>query len=679
MKIERLVYWLLITLLPTIMLAQNTLQLGFKMLETGQFEEAAVFFKDYLDHTDSTNKTARLCYGRGIGLSGSPEKAKTVFSELQVDYAEDFEVDLNMAEAHMWGKEYKQALVLYKELIERKPDNFAALLGLANAYSENKMYDKALTYVENALQVQKGNPNALTSQKFMRLGKASQLANDGVFQEAVDLCDAILEENSLDADALLNKAQVLTTAKRYNDAKLVYNKVVGVPEKKITGLLGLSSTANSQKYPEIAMQWAKQAVLYADSSTRLSANLGLVNAHGWNKDFKSAFWLLEKLNEKYPEKSEVLSAYGRLSIWSKNFEKGANYYATLLSDVPSSFDGNLGYADAKHAQGMDNAAYAFVRKTLDYYPNQRDALQFLERLQIAHDPTLDSHVFFSRDNGGNISQNYRLKGTFDPTPQLQTYVVYNHRTAENVVIDNGVGKLSVNQIGVGSHYQWKPFLKIGGEVTVLSTATKNHLFGEVVTFWKLGRFQQLEVKFNQELQTFTADLIDRNLQMDNFTLNYNLSLPSKVGLYSQMIHTRITDGNVRNLVFASLYYDFTQSPVFKAGVNTSIFTFKQQLPAVYFSPAIFKGYELFAAAENMNEVNAKWLYQATVAGGVQQISQESLQGIYRFDVKAGWRFSQRLWAVGYFSRSNSAASSVQGFTYNEWGFKAKYTFPARLL
>ncbi|MDP5139397.1 MAG: tetratricopeptide repeat protein, partial [Spirosomaceae bacterium] len=411
---------------------------------------------------------------------------------------------------------------LYEELAERKPDNFAALLGLANAYSENKMYDEALTYVGKALEVQDGNANALTSQKYMRLGKASKLANDGAFDEALGLYNAILKNDAVDVDALLNKAQVLTTAKRFDDAKLVYNKIVGIPEKKITGLLGLSSTANSQKYPEIAMQWAKQAVLYADSSTNLAANLGLVNAYGWNKDFKAAFRLLNKLSSEYPENNEVLSAYGRLSIWSKSFGKGANYYTTLLRDVPSSFDGNLGFADAKHAQGMDKDAYAFVRKTLDYYPNQRDALQFLERLQIAHDPALNSHVFFSRDNGGNISQNYQFKGTFDPTPQLQTYVVYNHRTAENVVLENGLGKLSVNQIGAGSHYQWKPFLKIGGEATVLSTATKNHVFGEVVTFWKLGRFQQLEAKFNQELQTFTADLIERNLRMDNITLNYNL-------------------------------------------------------------------------------------------------------------------------------------------------------------
>ncbi|MFT6477899.1 MAG: tetratricopeptide (TPR) repeat protein [Spirosomataceae bacterium] len=679
MEIRKVVFSLLVSTLPFFSMAQDKLQLGFKMLETGQFLDAASFFKDYLVHVDSTDKTARLCYGRGVGLSGNPEKAKFVFRELQEDFNNDFEVDLNMAEAHMWSKDYDKALILYKDLAARDSDNFAALLGLANAYSENKNYTEALKYVEKALVLQPENNNALVSRKFVRLGNASILSNDGNFDEALNLYNAVLKENSIDVDAILNKGQVLVTAKRLKEAKQVYNKVVGIPEKKITGLLGLSSVANLQSETEIALQWAKQAVMYSDSSTKLAANLGLVNALGWNKKFDKGFQLLNKLSGIYPESTEILAAYGRLSIWSKNFENGATYFNSLLRKTPNSFDGNLGYADARHAQGMDKESYEYVRKTLDYYPGQRDALQFLERLQMAHDPTFSSHVFFSRDNGGNISQNYNLKATFDPHPQVRTFVLYNYRTAENTAVENGLGKLSINQMGAGMHYQWKPFLKIGGQATVLSTATKNHVIGELVTFWNVGRFQKMEAKFNQELQTFTADLIDRNLRMDNLTLNYNLSLPSKIGLYSQLIHTKITDGNTRNLIFASLYYDFKQSPVLKAGVNTSIFSFKNQVPSVYFSPEIFKGYELFAAAENTNETTAKWLYQATVATGFQKISQESLQGIYRFDIKTGWRFNQRLWALGYFMRSNSAASSVQGFTYNEWGFKVKYIFPARLL
>jgi hypothetical protein len=167
--------------------------------------------------------------------------------------------------------------------------------------------------------------------------------------------------------------------------------------------------------------------------------------------------------------------------------------------------------------------------------------------------------------------------------------------------------------------------------------------------------------------------------MDNIQANYNLSLPFKVGLYSQMINTRISDDNQRNLLFVSVYYDLLQSPVLKAGINVSIFSFKKQVPKVYFSPNIFKGYELFAASENVNEPKAKKLYQITVAGGVQKISNEKFQNIYRFDIKAGWRFNKRLWAMLYIMRSNSAASSVQGFTYNETGIRAQYIIPAMLL
>lgn len=665
-------------LISTVGVSQSSMDQGFKMLEAGQFAQAADFFHTYLK-TDSTNQTALLCYGRGVGLSGKTDEAKTVFKKLQERFPANYEIDLNMAEAFMWSKEYKTALLLYENLVERDAKNFAALLGYANAFSENKNYDEALRFVEKALEVQAGNLNALVSQKFMRLGKASLLVNDGKFDEALLLYQLILQQNPNDIDALMNKSQALMTAKRYDEAKIVYQQLVSIPEKKVDGLLGLSQVASSQKFPKIALQWANQAVMYADSTSFLKANLGKVNALGWNKDFKGAFSLLENLKQKYPSNLEVLSGFGRINIWSKGFAKGAKVYQELLEKQPSSFDGNLGYADANHAQGLDNESFKYVRKTLGYYANQRDALQFLERLHIAHDPTISTHTYFSSDNGKNQSQNYLIKATFDPTPLLRTHIAYYQRVAENVAANDATGRLQIQQYSAGAEYRINGFLKVGSRVSLLQSPKKNFLIGDITTEWKLGKFQILELNYTEEFQNFTAGLIDRNLKMKNFTANYNLSLPSKLGVYSQLIHTQISDNNTRNLLFTSFYYDIKQSPVLKAGVNFSTFSFKNQVPSVYFSPDIFKGYELFMAAENTNEPTAKWLYQATVAGGLQKISTEDFQGIYRFDIKSGVRFNNRLWAMAYFMRSNSAASSVQGFTYNEWGLKARWIIAARLL
>ncbi|MFC5048870.1 tetratricopeptide repeat protein [Aquimarina hainanensis] len=52
---------------------------GFSYLESGKFEKASLFFEEILK-TYPDNKTARLCYGRAIGLSGTPKKLRNFYS-----------------------------------------------------------------------------------------------------------------------------------------------------------------------------------------------------------------------------------------------------------------------------------------------------------------------------------------------------------------------------------------------------------------------------------------------------------------------------------------------------------------------------------------------------------------------------------------------------------------------
>ena len=58
--------------------------------------------------------------------------------------------------------------------MQRYPENFAALLGFANTLSNLKEYDNALLYVNRALETSPGNPNAMVSKKYIRLGFAYQ-------------------------------------------------------------------------------------------------------------------------------------------------------------------------------------------------------------------------------------------------------------------------------------------------------------------------------------------------------------------------------------------------------------------------------------------------------------------------------------------------------------------------
>jgi tetratricopeptide (TPR) repeat protein len=244
--------------LPMMVHSQSPMNSGFRMLETGQFADAAVFFHDYLK-TDSLNQTALICYARGIGLSGKTDIAKGVLKKLQTRFPNNYEVDLNMAEAHMWSKDFVKALVLYNDLVKRDSISFDALLGYSNAFSESKKYVEALYYVEKALQVSPNNANAMVSRKFMRLGRGGVLVNEGKFDESIALYNLILEENSTDTDALVNKAQALMTAERYIEAKKIYETLVGLPSKKTDGYLGLSMVTYKLKNNDSAFFWAKKA------------------------------------------------------------------------------------------------------------------------------------------------------------------------------------------------------------------------------------------------------------------------------------------------------------------------------------------------------------------------------------------------------------------------------------
>ncbi|MGK0413420.1 MAG: hypothetical protein ACJA1B_001623, partial [Polaribacter sp.] len=67
MKIKYLAL-LVFFFITTFMYAQNMKE-GFVFLETGKYKQAEKFFENILKSYPS-NKTARLCYGRAIGLNG---------------------------------------------------------------------------------------------------------------------------------------------------------------------------------------------------------------------------------------------------------------------------------------------------------------------------------------------------------------------------------------------------------------------------------------------------------------------------------------------------------------------------------------------------------------------------------------------------------------------------------
>ncbi|MFT4645306.1 MAG: putative Zn-dependent protease, partial [Planctomycetota bacterium] len=92
MKIKYLT--LIILFFSTTFICSQNMKEGFVLLETGKYPEAQFFFKNVLELYPK-NKTARLCYGRAVGLNGDSEKALRLFTTLLTDFPKDFEIKLN--------------------------------------------------------------------------------------------------------------------------------------------------------------------------------------------------------------------------------------------------------------------------------------------------------------------------------------------------------------------------------------------------------------------------------------------------------------------------------------------------------------------------------------------------------------------------------------------------------
>jgi hypothetical protein len=65
------------------------------------------------------------------------------------------------------------------------------------------------------------------------------------------------------------------------------------------------------------------------------------------------------------------------------------------------------------------------------------------------------------------------------------------------------------------------------------------------------------------------------------------------------------------------------------------------------------------------------LYQLSLAGGYQKIEKNDFQSTYRITVSLGYRPKNNFEALLYTMNSNSATSSVVGYSYSETGIKAK--------
>lgn len=653
---------------------------GFTYLETGKYQQAETFFEIILKEYPN-NKTARLCYGRAIGLNGNPAKAKNIFTKLLSDYANDFEVKLNYGESLVWNNEFNLAKAYYQQLVQEDAKSFPALLGFANTLSNLKEYKEALTYVNKALEVSPGNPNALTSKKYMYLGYAYQKQQLQQYTESETLLKECLTLFANDTNALLNLANLYLMMSEFEKAEETYMILAKDPSNELESLNGLSLVAHLQGKEKKALQISQKAynllVAMNDETKKQQTTERYIQALIWNKKYAKAETLIADLIEKEPNENWIFALRATLNTYKSNFKRSLADYDQILVDDSTSFDGNLGKANALKALGKYDEAFASAENTLKFYDNQKDATNFIKELDTKFTPFYEGKASFTFDNGDNEAFSVQNTVEFPFSTKFKILGNYNYRTTNNTVTNN---KATSNDVSAGLEYQLLPTVTFKGTFGIMAATAQTNDFTQLLADVSLNmkpfKMQTLDIGYKREIQSFNADLLDRELVQNNFYANYNVSTNFNLGWFTQYFYTSQSDENSRHLLFTSLYYNLLSKPSLKVGVNYQYITFEKQVPTIYFSPETFNAGEVFLNLmkdEAITKPN-EWFYELTAATGLQYIKDNESQSTYRFQGKLGYKFSDRSLANIFATRSNIASATAAGFTFTEVGVRVKWWF-----
>jgi len=657
------------------------MQEGFTYLETGKYAKAEVFFKDVLKEFP-TNKTARLCYGRAVGLSGNSNKALQLFTTLLEDYPTDFEVKLNYAEALLWDKKYEEAKEFYQKLVQEDSQSFPALLGYANTLSNLKEFENALIYVDKALAVLPENANALVSKKYMRLGLASTKVTDLKYGEA----EAILKENfesfENDKETLLNLANLYLISNQTEKAKETYKTIGLNPENQFTSLNGIALAYHLDGNDKLALETSESAMALLTDKTDADfikqTKERYIQALIWNKKYKLAKNEIDTLFDTTDTSENwMYSLRATLNIYKSDFKKSVNDYNLILEKDSASFDGNLGKANALKALGYYDEAYKSAENTLSFYEKQKDATNFIISLDKVFTPYVEANTSYSFDNGDNEAYSYIANANVPLSIRLAVFGTYNYRETSNP-INNLKATTNIAQFGLS--YQLLNNVVFRGSLGTIKSESDATIYNQLLIESSLNikpfKLQNLELGYRREVQNFNAELLDREIVMNNYILNYSLSTNFKLGWFSQYYFTDQSDSNQRNLLFTSLYYNILEKPSLKAGVNYQYITFKDQVPTIYFSPSNFNAVEVFfnIIKTEGEAKNNGIFYDLTAATGYQYIENNEKLSTYRIQGKLGYRFSERSILNLYGVQSNIASATAAGFTFTEFGLRFQWFF-----
>jgi len=597
-------------------------------------------------------------------------EALEYIQQIDIDFPNDVEVQLNLAEAYLWNDQAQSAILVYDKILSKDQENFTANLGKANALANLKQYDAALICINKALSIDPENKMAQTSKRFVQYGVADKRKTETKYQEAIKVLDDILSRKENDEQALINKGICYLSMKDNNAAEKIFQNMYDNNLSKFEASILLSHINTIKHKNKNSQYYASQAIRLAegDSVKQYRSQLQLINVLGASKEFEKAHAQIDEMESSYGQKSEIELARARLHVWNNDLSKAEEIYNSTDS---TSYLFHMGQVEFFRSKGLNSKAKNSVHKALEVIPNQPDALSVLKEINLGQSIHLEMFANHSYDAGMNEADEIGLE--LDLPVGDKHEIQFNGKrrsTLQNFLMDDA------NQIVVEVGDRFKPTKNL--EVFALygiiqaksdnETDVNNSLLDFGINY-QLAKFYNLGIRYHKDALNYSSDLMQSGITQSQMIGSFLYSKHKWPSLFLQFENNSLSDSNNSHVLFASLFYQIKAFPLIKTGINYNSISYDFSKPVLYFSPEEYSTNEVFIHFGNDYDVKSKLVYHFEYTYGRQKIEADPWVNINRFSADLGYRFSDRFKLTSQYLYSSAANTTNKGFSFNRFQLK----------
>jgi len=624
-KLMSICLFLLFLMIQISPLIGQNMDEGFKMLESGDYLAAKGFFYEILQKNPE-NKTANICYGRALGLNGSPLEALAIFSQLSEQHPGDQEVNLNIAEAYLWSNSPQEAIQLYSSILESDQSSIAAYIGLANSQAKLQDYGAALRTLDNNYVNNSGQQYINELRNSIRLGYA----------------DSLIKDDS------------------YAEAKSQYELIMNSDNANISALIGLTNVSYLLDKKRNCLSFAEQASMLTPTDHPMSDMVigNLIQAQIWNHQYSEATQLIQSNYTKEQQPSYYHRYLARMAIQRRSYSSALSHYNELLSVDSDDIEAWAGRADALLAMDSIIPAMQTIDSGLNAHPENK------------------ADTKYSRDSGQDQSVDISFSPILPVSQSITLLAEIGVRNVFNRVVNTDL-VLSRYSGGI----KFKPLAHttlsvIGGVSQINDQENDPSLVNYDVHGHTKQGSHEIKVGYRQRFQDYNFTLLSDRISQRQLYADYSVSNVKGLGLFTQYVFSQLSDQNTNHLVYASVYTSLKRRPFIKIGASVQYITFDITEAVPYFSPDQFWAQEIFVDIVKTPDLlkTQGVTYLATGAIGSQQVNRTSATLTYRAQLRLGYLFRSGIHIEAYGLHTNVASSNASGFTFSQIGLSTKWLF-----